>query len=129
MATFTAKLIGLAANGPTYSNPKICLDPDPESPLGEDTISFVADGKSVLTTRGLVGLIHLHANGFQRRKHGFYNRIVLNGSLVYTQINILSPSRYEQHGVPDVFGEHQLVFTCQQGLFITKKGQVVSLIS
>ncbi len=111
-------------SGVAYPNPNITSSGDGE--LGEKTLVFVSDGHVVSVWRDNIVVIKLNAT---RNKSVTHERIVLTSGAVYQPANLIDQGEYGNRDIPDIFGEEQLAFSSLEGTFITRKNNVISLIS
>lgn len=55
------------------------------------------------------------------------DRLVVDGSNNYNPVTIIKKTSYDKYGIPDVFGDKQLTFSCPDGLFITQEDFVMNV--
>lgn len=136
---FRAKLISLS-RGQSYANVEIleARHGDFEKygvkrPFGERTIAFFHNDEVIILHPWGVRIIHLDSEPRGSGEKCFaFDRIILDGDLSYANGVYIDDDYFAEFNIPDVFedpGEviDQVVFSCDQGVFITHDANVISI--
>lgn len=134
---FDAELISLS-DGQSYQHVKVCDDADLDkfgiNKIFEDwTGCFFHEKKCYLVHHWKVKVIHLTRSRHRARGTIFAERLVLDGDILYSDINIIPSDSWAELGIPFYFVKQhgiagQMAFSCQEGTFITHDTNCTSII-
>lgn len=100
---------------------------DKDGLFGEKTFTFTSNGISAIAWKDNVTLLKVNA-GTREASQTEHEKIVLNSGAVYGPVDLIGKENYESRGIEDIFGDDQLCFICVDGLFITRKQAIVTLL-
>lgn len=98
--------------------------------LGDKTFTFTTivgqNRQTVSVWRDNIVVVHVDPN--VKVKTHTHERIVLNSGATYCPAKVLDRGEYGDYGIEDFFQDEQLVFITHEGLFVTRKNNVIGLI-
>lgn len=134
---FNAVLLTLSG-GQSYGDIKVLEDDDLDEfnipkIFEQWTISFLSGNECIIAHHWEVRLIKLSNERAITNDSIDFKRIILKGDTVYDNISLVRSGSWKQLGIPNFFARingiaGQMVFTCDEGTFITHDANIVSVI-
>lgn len=135
---FTALLVSLSG-GQSYQNVRVFQDEDIErykipTPFEDWTTVFSTDNKCIVAHHWQVLLVQISKERILSGPNSLkVNRLVLVNDVVYEDVKIIHQDNWQAKNIPAYFEKingiaGQLVFTCDQGTFITHDNNCVSMV-
>lgn len=134
---FNAELVSLS-DGQSYHKIKVLEYHDFERlgfarPFEEWTVGFFEGEKLIISHLWNIKIIHMDKI---RRTNGkgnlHFDRLVLSGDVIYGPGTVLSTENWQASNVPYILKRTsitgQLVFSCEEGTFVTHDADVTSLV-
>lgn len=135
---FNAILLSLS-DGQSYENVKVFEDADiiergiPK--VFEDwTACFIHQGDLIIAHHWKVKVMKISNDRIGPGVNSIrVDRLILDGDIVYPDVNLMSHTEFEKRGIPHYFVKRdgiagQMTFVCNEGTFITHDTNVSSLI-
>lgn len=105
------------------------------APFGSRTVAFFYKNDCIMAHPWGVRIIHLDTQqrGSTGEKNFEFDRVILDGDISYSDGVYIDDDYFLDLGIPDLFedpGEviDQVVFSCNQGTFITHDANIISII-